>query len=110
MMKVSMDKKYKTRDGRDVRLLCTDATDEKYPVVGFRGESKKISMWSSTGCFYEENPGTPSDLIETKDTVEFWVNAYLDGGLYTYYTEEQAKSAANPHAIIKARRVVLEVD
>lgn len=30
-MKISMDNKYRTRDGRDVRLLCVDGPSE-WPV------------------------------------------------------------------------------
>ena len=36
-MNIQMDKKYRTRGGRDVRILCTDAKSPKdpYPVVGW---------------------------------------------------------------------------
>ena len=30
---IEMDKKYRTRNGCEVRVLCTDVVNENYPVV-----------------------------------------------------------------------------
>ncbi|MEQ1888062.1 MAG: hypothetical protein ABL951_02645 [Alphaproteobacteria bacterium] len=46
---ITMDKKYKTRIGRTVRLLCIDGEDAKQPVVGYIGTFPEICTWSSDG-------------------------------------------------------------
>lgn len=63
---ISMDKKYKTRDGRGVRLLCTDSTHTTYPIVGMIGTI--MHMWTKDQSSY--------DLIEDKPKikVERWIN------------------------------------
>jgi len=72
---ISMDKKYTTRDGRPVRILCVDGPNEKYPVVGFVDGG--IQLWYANGYFnlraYNER-----DLIEAPETIEVdvWVNVY----------------------------------
>lgn len=40
-----------TYQGEEVRIICTDGNDGEYPVVGFIGVSKDISMWSKTGKY-----------------------------------------------------------
>ena len=59
---IEMGKKYRTRDGRDVRLLCVDGPSF-YPVVGFLETS--LMSWSSDGRFSREQTHEHDrDLIE----------------------------------------------
>lgn len=48
---ISMDKKYKTRCGYPVRILCVDCKDEHWPVIAlFEAEdSEGVMRYSSTG-------------------------------------------------------------
>jgi hypothetical protein len=58
-----MERKYKTRDGRDVRLLCTDGPGE-YPVIGTVKGCIGPHSWSNTGRNDLLRDETPKDLIE----------------------------------------------
>ena len=63
MAKISMDKKYRTREGKPVRILCTDFKGANPVVVAIR--------WSDTAevlSMYEEDGTRPKspldDLVE----------------------------------------------
>jgi hypothetical protein len=51
MKKIEMGKKYRTRDGRDVRVLCVDRDHPAYTVVGMVGQW--ITSWESDGIHWE---------------------------------------------------------
>lgn len=79
MTEISMDKKYQTRDGREVRILCTDGPDHRYPVCGFIGPL--FMMWTEDGRVTEGDHGEhPDDLVEIPEeiTIEGWMNVYDD--------------------------------
>lgn len=104
---ISMDKKYRTRDGRDVRLLCVDGPEE-WPVVGIVEGS--LESWKSDGSFSLFGMKTNSDLIEyhEPDIRTIWVNVYEDVVL-NYKTAESARRKATPTAISIAQPVTFEV-
>ena len=65
---ININKKYKTRDGRNVRLLCTDGPGE-YPVIGIIN-NEDLGEWTSLGRYFPQRPSEhPSDLIEVPTTV-----------------------------------------
>ena len=70
---ISMNKKYKTRDGRDVRVLCVDACEGDFPVVAVVDNDiwqvTKYGMFSKIGCM--EN-----DLIEQQEEKTVWLEIY----------------------------------
>ena len=70
---ISMDKKYRTRDGNSVRILCTDLKDSRWKVVaavtvpqlGVNGDSMEvIKVHSETGKFGSATVAHSWDLIE----------------------------------------------
>jgi hypothetical protein len=67
-MAIEMSKKYRTRDWRDVRLLCVDGPG-KFPVVGLIKGQDEPATWDANGVFSLDSP-TDLDLIE--------VNPYAD--------------------------------
>jgi len=71
---ISMDKKYTTRGGREVRLLCVDGPG-KLPIVGIIGVD--IHSWWGTGNFMRLGENQ-LDLIEAPEIIEIdvWVNVY----------------------------------
>lgn len=81
---IELTKKYKTRDGRDVRVLCVDGPDKTYPVVAVIQEGEGSNRWDSDdytadGLICKSNgPGSPSDLIEVKPERTGWINVYSD--------------------------------
>lgn len=107
-MTISMDKKYRTRDGRDVRLLCVDGPCPKYPVVGYVEGGTSPMHWSERG---EPVHGvTISDLIEyhEPDIRTIWVNVY-EGYVEVFTRQEYAHRDMERHAITIAQPVTFEV-
>jgi hypothetical protein len=75
--------KWQTRDGRDVRIVCTDAKGN-WPIVAlvYDGASEKASSYTRRGN-YSLNTVTAHDLIDApkpKRVIEGWVNVYVDRG------------------------------
>lgn len=64
MTQISMDKKYTTRSGLPVRILCVDRNNPKYPVVG--STSVFVGSWTEQGATVigEVND---TDLVEVKE-------------------------------------------
>lgn len=88
---ISMDKKYRTRDGRDVRILCVDAGGI-FPVVGIVDFG--AITWTSDGLSQPMlSSCSPFDLIEVvePETRTIWVNVY-EGYTHSHDSEEKAKS------------------
>lgn len=72
---IDMKLTYQTRDGRPVRILCTDSGHRTHPVLGIIGKHGYATNWMTTG---EYNGACESitDLIEVKPrvVVERWIN------------------------------------
>mgnify|MGYP007069489704 CR=1 FL=1 len=68
-MRVSMDKQYRTRDGRPVRVLATDASGE-YPVVVLIGAGRRVATLTACGSYYVNGPTNPSDIVEVLPVCE----------------------------------------
>jgi hypothetical protein len=70
------NKKYQTKSGKPVRILCVDAKDDQ-PVVGLvtTEYGEEPEQWSMDGTY---NPGlyegVSMDLINAKTKREGWVN------------------------------------
>ena len=80
---ISMDKKYRTKDGHAVRILATDINHPIYPVAavvlcgdGQIGDCP--GSYTSYGKRYFAYPDFPGDLIEVCQRIqrECWVNVY----------------------------------
>ena len=82
-MTISMDKKYRTRDGRDVRIYAVDGLGY-YPVHGaiwFENFWRQAS-WDFDGEHVASSlpPFGKYDLIEVKPRIKrtYWINIYPD--------------------------------
>ncbi len=62
-----MDKKYRTRDGRDVCIISVDGRD-KFSVVGYIGGSRELSTWDKVGQYFTDTLNSKMDLIEVPRT------------------------------------------
>jgi hypothetical protein len=82
---ISMDKKYKTRDGRDVRVLCVDACEGHYPVVAVVDNE----AWQMTkfGAFSAID-FTGNDLVEVPEEKTVWLEIYR----YKYWGDADCDS------------------
>lgn len=88
MLTISMYKQYKTREGRPVRILCTNRKDTTYPVCGLitlSNGTERFESWTLQGIAYSNNPRKTSDfdlsdfdLVEAKPRIKrkIWVNVY----------------------------------
>ena len=72
------NRKVVTRDGRDVRIICTDHDNISYPIVG------AIKGYDFPFCFSEDGYVVGSkctdanDLFFAPEKHEGWINIYAD--------------------------------
>ena len=86
-----------TRDGREVRIICTDMKSE-YPLIALITDKKDNSespfVYTKNGRYFFEE--TNNDLFFAPVKKEGWVNVYfsMDKGKYVgeeiYSSEEEA--------------------
>lgn len=89
-MMIDINKKYRTRDGREVRIYATDG-DGAYSVHGAIKEDGGWTQesWTDAGC-YTTSGERRSDLIEVKEKIVKWVNVYPKHMSGTYNSKEEA--------------------
>ena len=71
-------KKVVTRDGRDVRIICTDAKSKKYQVVALvkkKGGHEVLVTFDTSGKYRSEY-NRCLDLFFTPEKHEGWINIY----------------------------------
>ena len=94
-------RKVVTRDGRQVRIICTDRKDPNYVIVGLAtdGEYECIYAYIANGM-HDLMGDSDSDLFFAPEIHESWVNVYRksNGDIFTgervYETEEAAVQGA----------------
>lgn len=97
-------KQYRTRDGREVRILMTDGGDWYYPVIAAY-KDKEGRWWplhvTKNGCVSccDETP-RHLDLIEVKPRIKrkVWVNVY-PGWEHAYSTKRDAEIGGGQNRI-----------
>ena len=88
-------KKVITRDGRDVRIICTDLDNPDFPVVGeIKGYKWPLSFTTNGESIKERK--LSCDLFFAPEKHEGWINVYKSGfswslGTGIWPTEEEAK-------------------
>ena len=89
-----------TRDGREVRIICTDAKNEE-PIIALiynkNRDEENVYTYNRDGYFYKNNDSC-LDLFFAPTKREGWVNLYKDKGIthihaFIYNNEEMAKEA-----------------
>lgn len=102
VMIVDINKQYQTRNGKKVRIYCTDASGP-YSVHGavWSEQAKEwdICTWTKEGKYNDETEDNSDwfyDLVEVKPRIhrERWVNVYRDKTLGFYYSKESADKTA----------------
>lgn len=95
---------HQTRDGRKVRILCTDAKG-RHPIVGLIDDETPDS-WEKDGSFDSEcDPGHPLDLINSpapRKTV--WVNMAVDGNNNTILEAWGIKENADRNPLLASNK------
>ena len=109
-------KKVVTRDGRDVRIICTDRVSEKgYPLVVLvmKDGHEFVHTYNMYGQYYTAGTNHDLDLFFASKRHEGWENIYKAGvqretlgcmvnryvGSSIWPTEEAAKTAADPDPV-----------
>lgn len=111
-MKIELGKRYRTRDGRDVRIYAVDGGGNK-PIHGAvqQGEVWVQEKWSASGEWAPEDMARSLwDLIEVRPRIkrEFWVNVYPNGvDDELWLTKATAEQQAMPRRIACVR---VEID
>lgn len=94
------NRKVVTRDGRSVRIICTDAKGD-YPVVAlveiYNG-AENVFRLEENGHFYYDTEDS-RDLFFAPEKKSAWINLYkmnsvISPGPRVYDTKEEAESAA----------------
>ena len=94
------NKKVVTRDGRNVRIICTDRKGTEYSVVSLctmSNESEDCYFYFPSGKMYL-SADSCLDLFFAPEKKEGWINLYkinssISPGPLTYNTKKEAESA-----------------
>lgn len=102
---ISMDKEYRTRDGREARIYATDGK----PPFQVHGAVKHNGAWTNeswtlNGSYQDDKCERVSDLIEVKPRIkrDIWMNVY-DYGCSSFSDPEVAKNYANPGCLARVK-------
>ena len=90
---ISLDKQYKTRDGREVRVFMVDGGGE-WPILGAYKDQDAwyCNEWTSKGTHNYAGTTNGYDLIEVVPEKEVWlVHNTKSGSVATYHAEPSAK-------------------
>jgi hypothetical protein len=101
-MTIDINKKYKTREGHNVRIYAVDGYGP-YPVHGAVEQKTGvwiIESWTSNGAVSPILSGS-YDLVEVKPRIKqkVWVNVYPDHCLGAYHEKRHADEMSAPHRI-----------
>ena len=94
-------RKVVTKDGRNVRILCTDARGS-FPIVALVEASNdvrdNIYIYTKEGHYYEPRSSFPNNLFFAPEKKEGWTNIYR-GALDITYTGSvyDSKKEAEEH-------------
>jgi hypothetical protein len=97
---IDINKKYQTRDGRAVRILCVDGPTEDQPVVGIIDGETDINQWTSDGISFPWAWSVKEtidkyrkfDLVPVPTKHEGWM--VFDRSSYALYTTKEAAQRA----------------
>ena len=79
-------RKLVTKDGRPVRILCTDRKSYNVEIVGLimnNNGMESVFTWTQQGKEYI-NSNTSNDLFFAPEAHEGWINVYRNNGSHTY--------------------------
>lgn len=111
-------KKVVTRDGKSVRIRCTDRKDADYPIVALIDSKGKeeILSYTKNGYFYYDGRKDVNDLFFAPEEHEGWINLFGDslcglyiGDLRIFESKENAeKKGKNNRDYVKSIKIKWE--
>ena len=97
-----------TREGKPVRILCTDLDDNDYPVAAAT-KNRHVDRYTADGLFHAGRE-TKYDLFFASEKHEGWVNVIRDMvhnevycGNMIYASKEEAERIANNATLATAK-------
>ena len=99
-------KKVVTRDGKSVRIRCTDRKDADFPIVALIDSEGKeeILSYTKNGYFYYDGRKDVNDLFFAPEKHEGWINLFGDslcelyiGDLRIFESKENAEKKGKNH-------------
>ena len=101
--KITMEDKYQTRDGKEVRIFALDGGGD-FPVIGATacGNYWNACQWTAEGKYYRSGNVEERDLIKVKQkrSQTVWINVYPTRIHWTLYlNKEDADHFAKPERI-----------
>ena len=106
-------KTYKTRDGREVRILMTDGGDWSFPVIAaFKDKDGRWWPLHLTSVGRLGAHESALDLIEVKPRIkrEVWVNVYPHPLSDCVYNDKQTSDTRAGHARIACVKLVIDCE
>ena len=102
MSEIDPNKKYRTRDGREVRIYAT-GLGGLYPVHGainIRGDDWIVTSWMRNGSSFSDITAD-ADLVEVKPRHKrtVWVNCYPNGRYLMWKNKRTADTLRDSGAI-----------
>lgn len=99
-------RKVVTRDGRDVRIICTDKKGSDWPIIGLGlvdEEYEEPFFYQTNGRSYRDET-SDADLFFAPNKQEGWINIFsspapevrTDGSVYGSYEEAKSFVKNNP--------------
>lgn len=103
---IDMSKQYRTRDGRSVRILCTDGPStwmgKPQPVLGIIIGDTHVTSWCSDGQYHPVRFNDERDLVEVPKEYIRFVNLYEHGpGRILYSSKDIAETQRRLQGINK---------
>jgi len=100
-MKIDINKKYKTRGGKEVIIYeVLGDPDLLYPVIGRISGLSRPDSWKVDGAFYGREGLHIYDLVEVRPKSTFWINCYSESSRnHCYDTKDTADFYASPGRI-----------
>lgn len=79
-----------TRDGREVRIICTDKLDEWYPICALikDGGEEQCITFTIDGKLLEDS-NEKEDLFFASEKKEGWINIYKNNLVHGIYSTEK---------------------
>lgn len=82
------DRRVVTRDGRSVRIICTNRLDDNYQVIALINnlDSEKCYSYTRFGKLYcYQNRDCELDLLFAPEKKSGWINVYRGNGGYNTF-------------------------
>ena len=104
------NRKVITRDGRNVRIVCTDAKQPNpiIALVELPNHYESVILYSKTGKFWTNSTPHPNDLFFATEKHEGYINIYKNKrehyfGQFIYPKEADAEATADSTCIATAK-------